>query len=141
MEQAASGVLTMRVQATVGLAQPMPFSSFLCGMKQLSILMLAMVLLSACSKKLIPSCVQQKIDEIKAQPKWNPPAEVNEYEYKGQRVFLFTADCCDQFISLIDQNCNYVCAPSGGITGSGDGKCKDFFQVAKHIRLVWKDAR
>jgi hypothetical protein len=85
--------------------------------------------------------VQQKISEIKAQPKWNPPAEINEYEYNGQRVFLVTADCCDQFITLIDDKCNYICAPSGGITGNGDGKCKDFLRKAKHIRRVWKDER
>ena len=95
----------------------------------------------SCSRKLVPSCIQDKISEIRAQPRWNPPAQVNEYEYNGQKVFLITADCCDQFITLVDEKCNYICAPSGGITGSGDGKCKDFFQTAKHIRLVWKDER
>lgn len=110
-------------------------------MKQLLIFIACIALLSSCSKKLVPSCIQQKITEIKAQAKWNPPAEINEYEYNGKKVFLVTADCCDQFITLVDENCNYICAPSGGITGSGDGKCKDFYQKAKHIRLVWKDNR
>jgi hypothetical protein len=110
-------------------------------MKQLLVLICSIALLQSCSRKLVPACVQQKISEIKAQPKWNPPAEINEYEYNGQRVFLVTADCCDQFITLIDDKCNAVCAPSGGITGGGDGKCRDFFQKAKHIRRVWKDER
>lgn len=89
----------------------------------------------------VPACVQAKISEIKAQPKWNPPSEVAEYLYNGKRVFLFTSDCCDQYIQLYDENCNYICAPSGGITGHGDGKCADFYTTATFVRLVWKDNR
>ena len=89
----------------------------------------------------IPACIQQKINSIKAQPKWNPPATVTEYEYKGEKVYLFTSNCCDQYIELYDSNCNYICAPSGGITGSGDRKCTDFSAQAAMIGEVWKDPR
>jgi hypothetical protein len=99
----------------------------------------------ACSKKNAgsdaSSCIQQKIDDIKKQPRWNPPATVNEYMYNGKTVYLFSSDCCDQYNMIYDNLCNYVCAPSGGITGKGDGKCEDFNTSAKHIRLVWKDER
>lgn len=87
----------------------------------------------------IPACIQGKIDRIKNEPKWNPPAEVNEYLYNGQHVYLFTANCCDQYHILYDANCTILCAPSGGFTGKGDGKCPDFAEKAKHLRLVWKD--
>lgn len=90
---------------------------------------------------LIPPCVQQKIDSIKAQPKWNPPAQVDEYVFRGKRVFAFSSNCCDQFNPVYDENCNYLCAPSGGITGKGDLQCADFATEAKHVRLVWKDER
>ena len=106
--------------------------------------MICSFLLNSCARKVIPAaplCVQQKIEEIKAQPKWNPPAEINEYEYNGKRMYLITAPCCDRYIELVDENCNYICAPSGGYTGKGDEKCKDFYQTAKHIKLVWKDER
>lgn len=89
----------------------------------------------------LPSCVQQKIDSIKKQPKWNPPAEVNEYTYQGKTVYLFSAPCCDQYTTLYDIDCNYLCAPGGGFTGKGDGKCADFNTAATHVRLVWKDGR
>ena len=92
-------------------------------------------------KDKIPSCIQQKIDQIKAVPKWNPPAEVNEYVYQGKQVYLFSADCCDQFNELFDSNCKYICAPSGGITGKGDMKCTDFSATARFVKLVWKDPR
>jgi hypothetical protein len=96
-----------------------------------------------CSKKAdaIPTCVQQKIDKIKSEPMWNPPAEVREYEYRGKKVYLFSSDCCDQFNTVYDDQCNYICAPSGGLTGRGDKKCEDFAANAKEIRLVWKDPR
>ena len=98
---------------------------------------------SKCSSKnsTTPACIEQKITEIKAQPKWNPPAEVNEYMYKDKRVFLFSSPCCDQYNMLYDENCTALCAPSGGFTGKGDNKCPDFNEMAKHVRLVWKDER
>jgi hypothetical protein len=104
---------------------------------------IAAVSAKECSKKSerIPECVQQKIDSIKALPKWNPPAEVHEYNYQGQQVFLFTSPCCDQYIVALNKNCEYICAPSGGYTGKGDGKCADFYSSAAYVRLVWKDAR
>src|SRR5437763_814749 len=89
----------------------------------------------------VPACIQTRIDDIKKQPKWNPPAEVNEYLYNGKKVYLFNANCCDQFITLVDDSCNPICAPSGGITGSGDRNCPDFYQKAHFIRLIWKDPR
>ena len=113
-------------------------------MKYLITLLSFSLLISAeCNrpKSEIPSCIQQKIDQIKSQPKWNPPAEVNEYIYQGRHVYLFSADCCDQFEQLFDSSCNYICAPSGGIEGAGDRKCADFRTAAQFVKLVWKDPR
>ena len=89
----------------------------------------------------VPKCIQAKIDSIKKLPRYNPPAEVSEYSYNGKRAFLFTSDCCDQYNILIDESCNYVCAPSGGFTGKGDNKCSDFAEKAKLVKLIWKDER
>jgi hypothetical protein len=89
----------------------------------------------------IPSCIRQRIDSIKKEPRWNPPAQVNEYTYNDRRVFLFSSNCCDFFDPLFDSACNYIGAPYGGITGRGDGRCPDFDKTAKHVKLVWKDPR
>ncbi|HEX6191973.1 MAG TPA: hypothetical protein VFZ42_06400 [Chitinophagaceae bacterium] len=88
----------------------------------------------------IPTCIQQKIDSLKKEPKWMPPAQIDEFIYNGKTVYLFNSDCCDHFNIAVDTMCQYVCAPSGGFTGRGEG-CADFEKKAKHIRLVWKDAR
>ena len=127
-------------------------------MKYLLLLLIGPVMMSeTCKKKktaedskeelpttriaVIPACIQQRIDSIKKEPKWNPPAEVNEYTYKGKTVYLFSSPCCDFFNPVYGDDCNYVCAPSGGFTGKGDGKCEDFNSTAKHVRLIWKDER
>ncbi len=89
----------------------------------------------------IPVCIQQKIDSMKQQAVWNPPAEINEYFYADKNVYLISAPCCDFFSIAVDNDCNYVCAPAGGFTGKGDRKCVDFLEKAKHVRLVWKDER
>jgi hypothetical protein len=111
------------------------------------ILLLIIILLSSqpgCQKKLhadAPSCIKDKIRKIAAQPKWNPPATVTEYLYNGKKVYLFSSDCCDQYNELFDNNCTYLCAPSGGISGGGDRKCSDFDSKATFIQVIWKDPR
>lgn len=89
----------------------------------------------------IPPCIQTKIDSIKGQPKANPPIEVHAWTYSGRKVYLISAPCCDKYVTVVDENCQYVCAPSGGITGLGDGNCSDFYQAAQHVGMVWKDDR
>ena len=93
------------------------------------------------NKSKIPACILQRIEEIKKENKWNPPAEINEYEFQGKKVYLISSNCCDQYNSLVDSDCQVICAPSGGITGKGDGKCNDFGNLAKRTRQIWKDDR
>jgi hypothetical protein len=108
----------------------------------LSIIAIVTILVIECNKNIeTPACINEKIEQFKSQPKTNPPMQINEFEYLGQRTFLFSAPCCDFYAELYDDSCKYLCAPSGGLTGKGDGKCTDFSTVAKHIRLVWKDER
>ena len=96
---------------------------------------------SSANEEKIPACILQKIETIKKEPVWNPPAEIYEYEYDGKKVYAISSNCCDFFNTVVDSDCNYVCAPSGGFTGRGDGKCPQFFKEAKQVRLVWKDER
>lgn len=112
--------------------------------KILLVFIIANTMCVTCQKvkeKDLPDCLKIKIGEIKSKKKGNPPAEIQEYFYKGKTVYLISADCCDQYNTLIDTNCQYICAPDGGIAGKGDGKCADFYKMAKYVKMVWKDER
>lgn len=87
-----------------------------------------------------PSCVQNKIRQIRSEPVRNPPAQVWKWEVDGQTYYYFTSPCCDQYNYLYDENCKVVCAPDGGFTGRGDGKCPVFKGEIRKT-LVWKDDR
>jgi len=105
------------------------------------ILLCVLPLISAgdCNKKdSIPTCIQAIIDQGQKQSPPDGPVQIDEYRYKDKRVYLFTAPCCDQYNTLYDEECVSICAPSGGITGKGDGKCPDFTVTATHVKLVWK---
>jgi hypothetical protein len=88
-----------------------------------------------------PPCIQQKIDSIKADAKRNPPAEVHLWSYEGRNVYLFNAPCCAEYVKVIEENCEYVCSPSGGPLQYGDSLCTDFYQTAKYVGLIFRDDR
>lgn len=91
-----------------------------------------------------PECsasIQTKITELQALPKGNPGYEVWQYTYQGHKVYLVTSSCCDDYTTLYDECLNVLCAPSGGFTGKGDGRCPEFYQLSADRQLVWRDPR
>lgn len=88
----------------------------------------------------IPSCIKTKIEQLKNAEVQNPPAQVWEWNVDGASYYYITADCCDQYNLLYDSNCNIICAPDGGITGNGDGKCPTFNGTVQKT-LIWEDFR
>ena len=86
-----------------------------------------------------PNCVRDEIEHLSKAEKQNPPAEVWKWQAGDKVYYYFNAPCCDQMNRLVDDNCNFVCAPDGGFTGKGDGNCPDLSNVEK--TLVWKDTR
>jgi hypothetical protein len=89
----------------------------------------------------IPVCIQKMIDSAKTKAPGTTITQVRQYIYKGARVYLVAAPCCDQFNPLYDSACNLLFSPSGGITGKGDRKNPDFFTVAKEDSLIWEADR
>ena len=85
----------------------------------------------------LPLCITKLIDETNKETLPNPPVKIDAYLYNNKTVYLVTAQCCDFFNMVYDENCKIICAASGGLTGKGDGKCEDFSRVAKHVKLVW----
>lgn len=109
--------------------------------------MIASVLLAcACSHSAPPpsanpTWVDALIAEFQSEPVGNPPQSIYKYDYKGQTVYYVPPQCCDQYSQLYDTNGSIICAPDGGLTGHGDGKCADFPKESANRTLVWSDNR
>jgi hypothetical protein len=88
-----------------------------------------------------PEWIKNLVVTYMKDPVGNPPRSIWQYSYKGQTVYYFPPQCCDQFSMLYNAKMQVLCAPDGGITGKGDEKCPDFFQERKDEKLIWKDAR
>ncbi len=88
-----------------------------------------------------PGWVTKMISDYVSKPVENPPAKIVRYEFKGQTVYYIPPPCCDQYSRLFDAQGQLLCAPDGGLTGRGDGKCPDFGAQRKNDQLVWQDPR
>lgn len=88
-----------------------------------------------------PGWVNNLVTTFQKDPVGNPPQSIWQYEFKGQVVYYVPAQCCDQFSTLYDAAGDVICAPDGGFTGHGDGKCPDFFQLRTNEKLTWQDPR
>lgn len=102
-----------------------------------------LISMSNCESDLkdVPSCVNDKINEIRSQKLRNPPGSVWQYKYNGQTVYFIPRYCCDIPSVLLDETCNLICNPDGGLTGNGDGKCPDFFTARTEEKQIWTDDR
>ncbi|HEX9916613.1 MAG TPA: hypothetical protein VGB16_02650, partial [candidate division Zixibacteria bacterium] len=88
-----------------------------------------------------PDWINKLIATFASEPVGNPPQSIWQYEYKGQRVYYIPPQCCDQFSTLYNAAGSVICAPDGGYTGEGDGRCTDFFKERKNEKLIWQDSR
>jgi hypothetical protein len=86
-----------------------------------------------------PRWVKDWISEKKSNPVENPPARISKCSYNEEVVYFVMSPCCDQFDVLYSVNKTPICAPSGGFSGAGDGKCPDFSYDT--CEIVWKDSR
>ncbi|MFN3528557.1 MAG: DUF6970 domain-containing protein [Bacteroidia bacterium] len=105
-----------------------------------SCLLLFFLLLGCASAKMdVPEWLQQKL--LQAERKPGTYEEVWIYQYQGSKVYYFLPPCCDKFTELYDRNGKLLCKPGGGITGKGDGACRDFYRKRKDGQLFWRVPR
>jgi hypothetical protein len=89
----------------------------------------------------IPAWLQTRIVQFQQAPVGNPPRSIWKASYQGRTVYYLPAQCCDQFSELYDDQGALLCAPDGGISGAGDGRCPDFLKAQPGLELLWKDGR
>ena len=69
------------------------------------------------------------------------PVQIWQLVYQGKPAFYMVEDCCDRMNTLHDSAGYARCAPSGGLTGRGDGRCPAPLPSTNQMRLVWERAR
>ncbi len=102
------------------------------------------ILLAGCSQatqSANPAWVDKLITQYESDVVGNPPQSIWSYEYNGQVVYYIPPQCCDQYSTLYSADGNVICAPDGGFTGTGDGKCPDFLSKRTNEQQIWKDSR
>jgi len=92
-----------------------------------------------------PKWVQQLIARLQSEPVRNPPAKIIRYTSAGRSYYYVPPAAGDQFSSLYNSAGKQICAPDGGVTGGGDGKCPSFVRkmLFSHDpgKIVWQDTR
>ncbi|HTR98161.1 MAG TPA: hypothetical protein VML00_00345 [Bacteroidota bacterium] len=89
----------------------------------------------------IPLWLQSRIALYEISQFGTVPSEVWQYRYGGETVYFIPSPCCDMFNYLFDASGTIMCAPNGGFSGAGDGRCTDFFRTRTNEVLIWRDSR
>jgi hypothetical protein len=112
---------------------------------RLSLFIMLAVVASACSRSPAapsnPDWLNALKVQFQSQPVTNPPRAIYGYSYHGETVYYVAPVAADQYSTLYDASGHVICAPDGGITGGGDGRCPDFLQSRTDERLIWRDPR
>lgn len=88
-----------------------------------------------------PKWVQDLIAKLQAEPVANPPAFLIRYSHAGTSYYYLPPRCCDIPGKLFNAEGKAICAPDGGLTGKGDGRCPDFVHGLKNGVKIWEDQR
>ena len=88
-----------------------------------------------------PDWVNDLIEQFKSEPAGSPPQSIWRYKYNRKTVYYVPAQCCDQFSTLYNADGDTLCAPDGGFSRAGDGRCSDFIAERKNEKLIWQDSR
>lgn len=65
----------------------------------------------------------EQLARLSSLEKRNEP--VIRFTLLGKVYYLAQSPCCDIPHSLFDEHGSFVCAPTGGFAGQGDGKCPE----------------
>jgi hypothetical protein len=86
----------------------------------------------------IPDCVKEIIERKRTPPDGSIyPIFVIRNTFKGAVVYYFRSACCDWYSYLLDEQCNFICAPDGGFHGVGDGQCPEFVEESTDSEIIW----
>ena len=85
----------------------------------------------------VPPCIQNFIEHNGRVDSGERLLAIYRYKYQKHYVYFGYSDCCDMYNLLFDSDCHVLCAPNGGFSGAGDGKCPNFFKEATEKTELW----
>ena len=88
-----------------------------------------------------PEWLTALIRDFEMRPVANSPASITRYEYEREVVYFVPPRCCDIWSDLYRADGTTLCHPDGGLTGNGDGRCRDFLTKRKNAQIIWQDPR
>ena len=100
----------------------------------------AVLMLGEVHGRELPLFLQALMEEYEAASEGPWPFEIWRYEYRGESVFYLPLSrtlCCDVSSILYDAEGHVICRPDGGLAGTGDRRCADFFMGRSVGVLVW----
>lgn len=114
--------------------------------KSLFLIILLSLILFGCTTKNIsgneePKWIKNLINENERKDIGLAYENIKKCIYQNQIAYYITSPCCDNYNYLYDKNNQVICAPDGGITGHGDGKCPNFSLDKNSCKLIWQYTR
>lgn len=94
--------------------------------------------ISAHADSKLPEWLEKKCMHYDSPTDNRQPLIVWKLSHQKQEVYYIVSPCCDEYNYLYDLNGTPICAPTGGISGKGDGKCPFPADIGTTIELVWK---
>ncbi len=87
----------------------------------------------------LPECLQKM---VAGDPEWPheliyPSDYISRCNYDDRIVYFMPSQCCDIPSYLFDADCNIICSPDGGYSGTGDGRCPEFSEAAANCEEIW----
>jgi hypothetical protein len=113
----------------------------ICSLFFLLFLILAGSAIVAADISKEPEWVRDLVARLQSEPLANPPASLIRFDHAGKTYYYLPPRCCDIPSTLFDSEGKVMCAPDGGITGRGDGRCPDFVRELKNGVKIWEDQR
>lgn len=69
--------------------------------------------------------VRQQIRAFEMPTREAPSRVTGKVVYGDEPFYSIPSPCCDKYDYLYDSRGGILCAPSGGLTGRGDGRCPE----------------
>jgi hypothetical protein len=86
-----------------------------------------------------PLWLELLIAKCSLEPQPGQPYEIWRYRYRGADAYYVPPRCCDVPSVVFDANGTFLGAPSGGLSGRGDGQLRDFPTTGG--TLIWRSDR